>query len=524
MAVKLRCPDCRAKLKLAEDPDPGTDVECPKCGQAFPWEANVVLAGAADADGSAEPPRARARSGRDGSADPPADAGPGRPAKPARDPRLPKKKRAKKRKTQPATLYAIIAGAVLMVGCVAGVFIWFLTKKSLSQEMMSYLPDDCDEVFGLNLGHLQKYPDFYKECSNTFANTGFRKAGDLLGKALGLENLEGAVEYVLQGSGKAGGSAGGAPLEATVFRIKQEFDPGLLAKLPGAQKAGSYFTLPDPGFGYPGGFVRVFAPTNRLVVFCNGNIPENKFQGMLTGNEGNREATIYARGGPLIKQVSRGTAWKCILYGRSIPRFAGPPPKGSGGSSGGFGSEMSDEDALRKEIADILAQSQGTGYKASVGSRDVRGEWFVWYKDSDTASEMLKKWRDKEWVKDDEHDPPKWFKAMANKSGAGKTAVNVVRDGLSFRSSGELFIVRTFVETKLLQSGGVGQLVQNFTAQQPGGMGGFPGGGMPGGPGGGMPGPGGAMPGPGGGVVVPGSRCRPPGLVRPPRCRLQSWR
>ena len=46
---------------------------------------------------------------------------------------------------------------------------------------------------------------------------------------------------------------------------------------------------------------------------------------------------------------------------------------------------------LKKEIADVAANAQGCGFKASVGSREVRGEWVVWYKDSDAANSMLKK-------------------------------------------------------------------------------------------------------------------------------------
>ena len=36
MAVELRCPECRTKLRLKETPDAGTEIECPKCGHGFP--------------------------------------------------------------------------------------------------------------------------------------------------------------------------------------------------------------------------------------------------------------------------------------------------------------------------------------------------------------------------------------------------------------------------------------------------------------------------------------------------------
>jgi hypothetical protein len=108
---------------------------------------------------------------------------------------------------------------------------------------------------------------------------------------------------------------------------------------------------------------------------------------------------------------------------------------------------------LKREYTEILANAKGCGYKASVGSREVRGEFVVWYKDSDEANGMLKKWREKDWVQDEEKEPPKFLKAMANKSGGGKTAVNVIRDGLAFRQSGETFTVRTSMDVNLLKNG-----------------------------------------------------------------------
>jgi hypothetical protein len=495
MAVELRCPECRSKLRLKVQPEPDSEIECPKCQHVFACDENIVHAGAADDEGpqpkptGSDKPRAGEETKKSG----------GDSAKPFKR----KRRKAKKRKTKPAVIVGIVVGALMIIGTVAGVLIWFFTKKSASQEMMTYLPAECDEVSGINVGHLQKYPEFYNNCEQMFTGRTFKAAADALAKAMGQQTKD-VLEYVVQGNG----ISSGVPVEATVLRTKEVFDPDVLSKLPGAKEFSAeglkYYTISDiPNLEYAN--PRVFAPTNRIVVFCPGTIPEATFRAMLNGNKNKPEDTPYYRAGAMGKQIIRGTAWKFMLYGRSVTKLSAPTPQGGGGGGGGFGGmpgggdaggmavggSESDEDAIRREIAGILSSAQGCGVKASVGSRDVRGEFIVLYKDSTTASEMLKKWNDREWVKDQEKDPPRWWKTLANKSGGGKTAPNVLRDGLAFRSSGETFIVRTRMETNLLK-GGVGALVSLFQGQQPGGA---PPGGMPGGPPGGFPGGPGRPPG-----------------------------
>ncbi|VTT99897.1 unnamed protein product [Gemmataceae bacterium] len=443
MPVELSCPKCKTKLRLSEMPDLDAEIECAKCAHTFPVEGNVVA--------DKKPPEK-----------------PKEPEKKAEAPLpKPKKRKSKKRKTPPIVLGAIITTAVMVIGTVVGVLAYFLTKKSASMEMMSYLPDDCDQVAGLNLGHLQKYPLFYADCEKAFATSGFKKAGDVFAAAKG-GDFNGTIDYVVYGSGAAGGKPGGSPLEATVLKTKEEFDPGVLAKIPGAKEGslnGSrYYAIPDIAeLGYPN--LRVFAPTPRLVVFCRGDMPEAKFRGMLGGNKDNPDATPYPRAGQLGKYAIRGTVWKFTLYDRSVGRPEAPPPPKQG--PGQQASQPSDDDNLKKEIADIAAPAKGSAYKASVGSRETRGEWVLWAKDSSAPSDWVKKWKDKEWVKDDEKSPPRWWKLIANKSGGGKTAENVLKDNLSFRSTGELFVIRTAMETKMIQQG-ITSLVGNFKPQQAG--------------------------------------------------------
>lgn len=488
MAVELRCPECRAKLRLPVTPEEGSEIECPKCGHVFPADGNTAGA-ARDDDGEVKPKK---KTSRDDDGEPrkkKKDKGAATATKTdaSGEPKKKKRRKLKKRETNTAVLVGAVIGGLLVLGIFIGAIVWFFTRKSASQEMMMYLPDDCDEVSGINLGHMQKYPEFYRSCEGTFANTGFKKAADAFSKALGQETND-TIAYVVQGVGRAGGSPSGQLVEATVLRTKTEYDTSLLSKLPGAQKGtrngADYYSINDiPELGYGG--LRVFAPTNRIVVFCRADTPPAKFDAMLDGNKDNAENCVFARSGQLGKQVIRATAWKFTVFNRSIPRAAPPAPPAGGGQQGG---QESDDDVMNREIADILSTARGSGFKASVGSRDVRGEWIIWYKDSEAASNMLKKWKEKEWIKDEEQDPPRWWKSLAGKSGGGgKAAGNILRDGLGFRQRGETFIVRTAMETKLV---GVSSVVGSVTNTGSsfgagGGMAFPPGGGRPMPPGGG---------------------------------------
>ena len=226
---------------------------------------------------------------------------------------------------------AVLSG-LLLLGIFIGAILWFFNRKSASQEMMMYLPDDCDEVSGINLGHLQKYPEFYKSCESAFGNTGFKHAADIFCDALG-EKTNDVVDYVVQGVGRAGGT--GQEVAATVFHTKVDYDTTLLSKLSGANKGTrngvDYYLISDiPGLNYGG--IKVFAPTKRLVVFCRADTPDAKFDAMLNGNKDNPDATPFKRGGQLSKAIIRGTAWKFMIYGRSVTKFAGPrAPTGGGG-------------------------------------------------------------------------------------------------------------------------------------------------------------------------------------------------
>src|SRR5207248_797763 len=81
----------------------------------------------------------------------------------------------------------------------------------------------------------------------------------------------------------------------------------------------------DVGGAYGG--LKVFAPTNRIVVFAQSGIRDDLFKKMLKGNAGDPEKTIIGRTGPLGKRMTRGTWW--VVSDTKI--VAPPPPQQQGG-------------------------------------------------------------------------------------------------------------------------------------------------------------------------------------------------
>ena len=476
MAVEFRCPECRAKLRVASAPEAGEEVECPKCGHVFPAPEIED----ADAPRPTKKKPAPAADDEDRPKKKPADDSPKKPeaSKPKPSPGKddqPRRKRVKKQETNKAALWAVIVGGVVVLGVLAGLLIWFLGRKSAAQEMMTYLPEDCDSAVGLNITQFQKYPAFFKGVEGTYENQPFKKATETVSKAIGTPMAD-LLDYVVIGSG---GGAGGA----IVIRTKKEFDTESLSKLPGAKQQSAdglkYYQISDIV-----GNTRAFAPTNRIIVLCPGNVSDGTFRGMLKGNKDNRDKTLVGRMGALGNRMTRGTFWWITLTPAQAKPAAQPSADAGGQDTAG--------ERLRV-VGDAMSGAKGLGFKASVGSRDVRFEGAIWCRDSEAASSLARKWKDSELGKGDEGEPPRWFKDYTNTLGDKKIGQQVLAN-LGFTSSGEVFIVRTAVETVLV-SGAVGGLAGKITGTQTGS-------GIPNaGPGGGIPaGP----PGMPGGVASPG--------------------
>ena len=483
MAVELRCPDCRAKLRLAEDPDPGSDVECPECNAVFP---------APDPDTGEVPDERGEKKKKKGKKKGGGEAKPEKkPAAAAPAANAPRRRKAKKKETNKTAMTLVIVGAVLFLSLVIGLLVWFFSRKPASYEMMNYLPEDATEAVGLYIGHMHKYAEFKKAVEPTYSSQGFQQAINILAKAFGIE-ADAVPHYMVQGWGKNGGSL--------VLMTKSEFDPADLKKIPGAvegkQDGETYYVIPPIPKLFGGtSSLKVFSPKKRYVVFAEYNLPQPTFANMIAGNKGGD--TLNKRLGSLGKRTTRGTFWWIsVLDTTNKPK---EPDKAA--LDKGEGAFM----ALKASTA---SKGRGIGFKASLGSRAVRFEVALWYEDSDIAKEFVNKTKDSDLTKaqdDSSLDPPKWWKDFAQNIIGSKKVANELFVNLSYTSSSDLFVVYSECETKLLMEV-ISGLVNKITGQNQGGMmmGGGGGGMPPPGGGGGAPPPGGGPPGLPGGVAPPG--------------------
>jgi hypothetical protein len=408
------------------------------------------------------------------------------------NPDAPKKRKTKKKKTSNGALVGIVSvGGVMLVGMIA-VLIWFFTRTPQSVEMLYYAPADAQFATGINMGHTQKFLGFYKAVNSTWVSADYKIAADAVAKVAGVEKGDDLLDYVVKAESLSGN-------QSIILRTKAEFDADALAKLPSAAKQsldGRTFYLSPI---LPGGVrARVFAPTKRLVVVCSERTDEAAFRKILTGHADDRDKTLGVRMGELGKRVTRGTFWTLVLFGgESKPP---PPPKTAAGAGGA--NEVKAQ--YEQTVSDGLGAAQGYGVKASLGSRELRVELDIWYKDGDKAHEFAKKWKESELAKGDDGNPPKWFKEETQRMGDSKVAAQLLAN-IKFGASGEVFYARSGVETADLIQGGSRFLGKIMGPNQQAGAGGQPPG--PRGPGGpGAPGPG--LPAP------KGPRRRAPGRVK----------
>lgn len=479
MATELRCPDCGSKLRLKTAPEPGTEIECPKC--------TFVFTARPQEDDAADEPPAKTPPADDDERPKAAEGEKAKKKKGGDKPKGPKKRRAKKKETNKTVLIFALVGALVFLGSLTTLLVWFFGRTPASYEMLNYLPEDTHSVMGLNVGHCQKYAEFNKQVENAYGDKAFRKAGDAAAKALGMEYVD-LVDYMVYGESKNG--------DVIVLRSKKEFDRAGLAKLPGAksQQGGAYYTVSDiPGMnGFTG--LRVFAPTNRLIVFCPGSIPENVFRNMLKGQADNPDKSMVKRMGPLGKRVVRGTWWGFRLIEGHPPNKPLPPPAQNAATGDGQTFSPGDEGqrSIKQLASDSAGSAKGYGFKVSIGSRTARFEVVIWQKDDEAAKSLITKFRESDLAKSDDAsiDPPRWWKTFMQGMGDRKIA-NEMFTSVGAKTSGDVFIIYTEIDTKLVMTG-ISSMVgkgttPNSLPEPPGGhpqtnTGAPPGGGPRGGP------------------------------------------
>lgn len=453
MAVELRCPDCRAKLKLKKAPAPGTEVECPECYAVFDAPEDVDDVDLRT-DDDTPPPRRR-----------PADDDDDRPKKKKKEKpkkekvapgaKAPKKRKAKKKETNKTVMIVLIAGGLAFLGLVIFMLCWFFLRKPAAYELMNYLPPDCNVVEGANIGHVRRYVELYKKFEQPVNGAHFKLASDAVAAAVGGDEKE-FLDYYASGTTPKGESA-------LVLKAMLPFDGSRLSKLPGAKQGTAdgrtYYTV-DPIAGVFSGRLKVFSPSPKLVVICPEGISPGTFNKMISGNTGDPDAAVPARFGDLGKQTVRGTAWIIIWYDNNN-RPKELDNKDVGGGAGEW----------EKQAASATKSAKAFGFKASVGSRHVKFEVRLLFPDSDAAKALRDRFRESPLAKSDDAsiDPPRYWKQFVSKVvGNQKVGVELFTS-IGATYSGDVFVISSECETNTLMDS-VGTMVTKMVGgNNPGG-------------------------------------------------------
>ena len=277
MAFDVRCPECQAKLRLDEAPDPDTPIECPRCGSQF--------------------------------------TAPGKPArkekaarkeKPKPKGAMPNKRQVKKKKTNPFVLVgAIVMGFAALIG-VGFLMVYVLNRAGKVEEMLTYVPDSCNWARGVNVSQLAKYPGYKAEVDKYMTAPVTAGAAELAAAAG--HDPERFVDYLVIAKNRGEGR-GVATMY--VFRTQRSIKPDAMgAGLNGATAQGDgTYKMSGSAPGILAG-ATVHMPTSKLVVV----IPPaaaSMVNGSLAGKNG-KDGTFAGTLDATSRIVVRGSIWLVV--------------------------------------------------------------------------------------------------------------------------------------------------------------------------------------------------------------------
>lgn len=463
MAFDIRCPECKAKLRLDDEPDSDTPIECPRCGSQFSAPDNAV---------PAPKPNKKAKGTKSGGGD-------------KAKGNVPKKRKAIKKKVNPFLLLVMIAfafGGLIAVG--AGL-IWLANKTGNVEEMLTYVPDNCNLARGVNVGQLTKYPG-YKAEQDKFLTSDIQWAADDLAKAAG-HDKEGFLSYFISAKARTESGISGTMY---VFRTMKAFKPDELgANLQGARENGDGSYTMSGGTGILNGAM-IHMPTKRVIVVVPAGTQQRQLMtGSLAGKNGVKGS--YAEHlDSTGRLVIRGAIWLLIRQTGGLKNYAAD-------------SLTPVKDGL-KSIHDRAAKSSGmVGVWTTPGGTGVRFGVALQCESSKDAKDLVKAMQSGSLGKGDESEPTNDMRSGGLNFTSDKKLWSEMMQFLEYRSKGECFYIVSTVSGENNTRRILGVLnssTMGTGSDGPGGRGGF-------GPPAGAGGPNGAgppQPGMPGGIAPPG--------------------
>lgn len=305
MAFEVRCPECRAKLRLDEKPAADEAIECPRCGNQFAAAAARIPAVAAAAAKKDRPTRDRDEGGKPAVKEK-KPAG-GKKAK-AGAAGVPKKRKAKKKKSNRTILTLMLAGALVILGSIGGMAYILLSKSGKLESMLVSVPGDCNLVRGVNVGQITRYNQYKSEADRMMAGP-LKDCWGEIASALSLPKDQDSPEYAVIAKAKAGATG-----TVLVYRTRAPItDPkGFGAALGGSEQAVNGQTAYRVGGGGSLAGAVVYAPTDRVIVaVLPGSTQSDLLQKSVTGRQ-QPEGSFYGKMGRTGRKVTAGNIWALV--------------------------------------------------------------------------------------------------------------------------------------------------------------------------------------------------------------------
>lgn len=452
MPFDIRCPECEAKLRLDEAPEPGTSIECPRCGSQF--RAPKKGAGAPTARPKAEKTR------KD---------------KPAGERKAKKKRKIKKKRTNPILLLIAIGFGFVGLAVVGFLMVWMLNRAGRVEEMLTYVPNTCNWARGVNVAQLSKYPGYANELTKFYGDP-VQRAADEFAAVAGRDDAEGFVDYLVLAQ-----NVGGPSGAVFVLRFTRALPPGAGKDLQGATPEGEdTYRVGANGPGILKNSRVYFPPGGRLAVVATGsNQAQTEFVRGAAAGAADKSGSFAGAMDATARVVTRGNIWLLV--------------RGTGGTKNWLAGSTKETLKDLKALGDKTEKGSPTfGVWTTPGGGGVRFGAAMELATPEDASALVEAMEAGPLGKGDESEPPNSMKSFQLFS--DRRAASELLQSLRFKSKDECaYIIFTLTGDNAKR----GMDLINSPSM------GLGGGGGPGGftmPGGGGP----AQPGLPGGIATPG--------------------
>jgi hypothetical protein len=395
MAFDVRCPECQAKLRLDERPEPGTPIECPRCGSQF------------------NPPKATKTSQPKKSADRPAGKVAGKKSK--KDGPT-KKKKARKKKTNPFLLLLAIGMGFFGLILVGFAMVYVLNRAGKVEEMLTFVPNSCNWARGINVSQLAKYPGYTPEVAK-FMTSDVKAGADELSKAAGQDSAA-FVDYLVIAQNRGNGGNG----KMYVIRTGRSFQPADFGQgLAGATPQGDgVYRMPGNASGILRNAV-VVTPTNRIVVVVPPGSSQSDMVRQASAGKNGPEGSFAGDLDDTGKLVIRGSIWLLVRATGALKSYIAD-------TTGVVKADL-------KALADAGASAKTFGVWTTPGGSGVRMGAAIECTSAEDASSLVKAMKNGPLGKGDESEPPNSMKQGFSLVSDKKTFSEMMQY-LSYRSKG----------------------------------------------------------------------------------------